>query len=67
MSAFVISRDPSDGRLIWWESWHALGLPKERETTPEEEAIMERVVFENDTAADRARLRELLLTEDIAA
>lgn len=59
MSAFVISRD-ADGRLVWWESWHVLGLPKEREPTPEEEAIMERVVFESDTAADRARLRELL-------
>ena len=59
MSAYVISR-AADGSVVWWESWHTLGLPKLRDPTPEEERLMHRIVWDQATPADRSRLKECL-------
>lgn len=46
----------------WWAAWELPGQPG-RDATPEESAIMDKIVWQSDTPADRERLRQLLKKE----
>lgn len=48
----------------WWEIWQRPHEPG-RDATAEEAALMEKVVWDNDTSADRQRLRDLLKTNTV--
>lgn len=64
MSAYSVGRT-KDGNVSWWENWTAARNPigayeHVRPATDEEAEIMTKVVWDNDTEADRAKLRLLL-------
>lgn len=58
MAAYIVGTSYS-GR-VWRESWQQIHLEDERPATAEESALMNKVIWNNDTAEDRAKLRALL-------
>lgn len=49
-----------DHRGMWWPAWERPGTPFKRWATTEEHALMEKVVWHSETAAEAKRLMDLL-------
>ncbi|MGA9855071.1 MAG: hypothetical protein WBR29_07340 [Gammaproteobacteria bacterium] len=65
-AAFSVGRHRQTGAPAWWVNWQMAGIDMAgshddiRPATAEEAALMDKVVWDSDTAADRDRLKELL-------
>ncbi len=60
MSAYRVWKLPGRDDAVWAESWHRVAPDDARDATPEEAALMDKVVWDNHSADDARALRALL-------
>lgn len=59
MAAYKVWRE--GGETFWATAWQGATIPADaRDCTPEEEALMDKVIWDTHTADDIGRLRTLL-------
>ena len=64
MAAYKVGTD-STGVRVWW-NWQGAGFESHhtdvRDATPEEAALMDKVIWDTDTPDDCRRIKELIAT-----